>query len=395
MQEQEAPRDLLALYEATFGESPKLSQALDPLPTWRKIICQTYRELLGRVLFLAVAYRDHMSPRDFDAWIAGELLRVALAYQEDLATSGDPVWATWRYRLYILALAPPEGLDNSGTAPRPALLASSVVGEQRQNAREDLLEDLGLAGELLLLVGPPVPDGVRLRTARRLARQMALALADPNAGEALRQLAAQRKVAPHELLRDLLLPAGLLLAAADTEQPRPIRLGRGWVSRKATEISPLQLSLLDYAAWLRQEAHRYAVEGLVGPRIPSLHHDALGLDDCPGCGAALGRNQVCPRCGLAIPKSPFGVPRGRPLPVAPQPGSVLDAFIAADTLQEILDALSPQERDVLLLAAREGTPADEAATALASSPGAARVSLSRLRKKAARLLPPRKKAGPS
>lgn len=381
MQEQQAPHDLLALYEAIFGESPRLSQVLDPKATWRRIAGQVYRELFGRLVALAVACREIMSVAECDRWIAGELHRLACDYWQDLVTSLDLVGATWRHHLRILGLSPPEGFGKEDSALRSVLpVSGGIVGEQHR----DPLEDFGLAGELLLLVGPPVPHGVRLRTARRLARPMAPSFANPTARKVLRQLAAQWKVAPHDLLLDQLFPEGLLLAAADTERPRPIRLGRRRVGGKAAEVSPLRLSLLDYAAWLRQEAYRHATEKLVGPRVPALRHHALGPDDCPACGTALGRSRVCPRCGLAIPKAPFGVPRDRLRPVAPRPGNVLDALIAADTMRVLLGASTPQECEVLLLVDR-GTPPGEAVAAVAPTPVAARQLLSRLRKKVRRL----------
>lgn len=156
--------------------------------------------------------------------------------------------------------------------------------------------------------------------ARMLIGRKAAFVGGRAARRELRERADELGLQPAELLRKHLLPAGLFLAAADSARPRPIRLRRRWVNGRQADVSPDELSLMDFVAFLQQEGRRHAEEALSGPRAQGSRGDAPKVGDCPECGAALDRRRACPRCGLAVPKDPFRIPK-EPGAVPAHPGA--------------------------------------------------------------------------
>ncbi|MCI0369825.1 MAG: hypothetical protein L0214_00225 [candidate division NC10 bacterium] len=287
-----------------------------------------------------------------------------------------------------------------GRAPAPVVRAAQVIesgssrlarlleGLKGQDVRLDSLANCArtsvdcwmclAVGRLVVCVACASDPEVRHLAAFVLIVLALPFVGDPAARRALPVRAREWGLRPAALLAFLLLPWGLILAGADAERPRPIRLGRRWVGGKAAETSPLDLPFGEFVAWLLQEARNNAEAMLADPRPPGPAQDSLDLEGEP-------ENPFPDQDGdpgSARERSPHpGRSRGRPDQEGP-----LAALIAAETARELLDALSPQERQVLRLV-DQGTPPTEAAAAVAPSPGAARVLLHRLRKKAIRLLP--------
>lgn len=121
----------------------------------------------------------------------------------------------------------------------------------------------------------------------------------------------------------------------------------------------------------------------------------------PGClmgddgqeAAAYALRQLRRRTNELVTRDLLGPGWRRPAvpPSEDLPGpSPLDALEATETAREFLDVLSAQEREAFHLVA-QGIPPEEAAAAVAPSPGAARVLLHRFRGKARRILDLRKK----
>lgn len=285
-----------------------------------------------------------------------------------------------------------------GRAPAPAVRAAQVIesGSSRlarlieelkgQDVRLDSLSNCArtfvdcwiclTVGRLVVYVTCASDPEVRHLAAFVLIVLALPFLGDPAARKALPVKAREWGLRPAVLLVFFLLPWGLILAAADAERPRPIRLGRRWVGGKAAETSPLDLPFGGFVAWLVQEARNNAEVMLEDPP-PGPAQDSLDLEGEPE--NPFPDQDADP--GSAWEQSPHpGRSRGRPDQEGP-----LAALIAAETAREFLETLSPQEREVFLLLG-QGTPPKEAAAAVAPSPGAARVLLHRFLEKARRLL---------
>lgn len=135
-------------------------------------------------------------------------------------------------------------------------------------------------------------------------------------------------------------------------------------------------------------ASAYALRELRRRISELVTRDLLGLDwRQPGKPSSEEPASPRQRTGDIVGPSSSPFTTLTPLGRFPSP---MDDLEAAETARELLDALSAQEREVFHLVA-QGIPTEEAAAAMAASPGAARVLLHRFRGKARRVLGLRKK----
>lgn len=176
MAREKSPDGLLALYEAVCGEPARLSHALKPHDTWRKVLSRIIGKVQGKLLSLAaIAYSRGMSHRAFDEWLRREALPVVDAYVED-AQAQDIVGATRRFFSHLQSLDLPKHFRGRYKRPRPSLLTSGdALLTEYESLAQRCRKVIGKVNRLVTLLDafPDVPPEVLDRPGRLVPERFA------------------------------------------------------------------------------------------------------------------------------------------------------------------------------------------------------------------------------